>query len=222
MNPKFLQLAVFSLWGICVILGLAVLAKHRNTPGEPIRPAGESSVEQAVARLSPAELRPFLAQDSAFTLIVLAHPRCPCTQATLHELQRLIPRLDGKVALHAYFAIPAGKTDDFAEGANLRLAQSLPGMKITLIPAAEIVGKLGGGTSGQVIVFDHGGRLKFQGGITAGRGHEGDNPGEESIRALVATGSTRLASTPVYGCSLREVRTVTTPGNPGLPAALLR
>jgi hypothetical protein len=205
-----LQLAGFSLWGIGVILGLALLARHQNTPGEPVRPAGESSVEKAVAALSKDELRPFLEADSPFTLILLAHPRCPCTRATLHELERLVPHLGGKAALHAYFAIPAGKGEDFAEGDNLKLARSIPGMKITLAPASEITDKLGAGTSGQVLVFDHGGRLKFTGGITPGRGHEGSNPGAESIRRLVETGATSLATTPVYGCSLREVRTIAT------------
>lgn len=210
MKLSPLQLAGFSFWGISVFLGLALLAWHQNTPGEPVRPPGESAVERAVAMLPPADLKTYLAADTPFTLILLAHPRCPCTRATLHELQRLIPRLEGKASLRTYFVIPTGKDDSFAAGDNLELARSLPGMQITLAPSAEITDKLGAGTSGQVLVLNHGGQLKFSGGITAGRGHEGTNPGAESVRRLVETGETSLPSTPVYGCSLRDVRTTAT------------
>lgn len=63
------------------------------------------------------------------------------------------------------------------------------------------------------MVYDRRGRLLFNGGITAARGHFGDNPGVDSIRALidihVAAGLGRpvvhqdqAVQTAVFGCPL--------------------
>ena len=40
-------------------------------------------------------------------------------------------------------------------------------------------------TSGQVVVYDAKGALLFSGGITAARGHMGDNAGRDRITALL-------------------------------------
>ena len=45
-------------------------------------------------------------------------------------------------------------------------------------------------TSGQTLLYDTKGHLVFSGGITGGRGHEGDNTGRESIEKYLQTGKT--------------------------------
>ena len=45
----------------------------------------------------------------------------------------------------------------------------------------------GAATSGQTMVYDPGGRLRFSGGITAARGHYGDNVGVSAIARLIDT-----------------------------------
>ncbi len=45
--------------------------------------------------------------------------------------------------------------------------------------------ELGSSTSGQVLLYDPSGRLAFSGGITAARGHVGDNAGSDAIVGLV-------------------------------------
>jgi hypothetical protein len=62
--------------------------------------------------------------------------------------------------------------------------------------------RFGAETSGYVLLYDAGGRLLFRGGITAGRGHAGDNAGMSAVVALVRGESISQAQTPVYGCSL--------------------
>jgi hypothetical protein len=52
------------------------------------------------------------------------------------------------------------------------------------------------------MVYDRSGALRFSGGITDGRGHEGDNAGLFSVLDLVRSGKSAVAATPVYGCSL--------------------
>ena len=42
--------------------------------------------------------------------------------------------------------------------------------------------------------------LTFSGGITAARGHQGDNDGRRSVLASLAGTATGLPMTPVFGC----------------------
>jgi hypothetical protein len=60
----------------------------------------------------------------------------------------------------------------------------------------------GAETSGQVVLYDSHGELKFRGGITQSRGHVGDNAGRSAIEAIVNTGETQLDHTVVFGCPL--------------------
>jgi hypothetical protein len=44
----------------------------------------------------------------------------------------------------------------------------------------------------------------FKGGITASRGHSGDNLGRDAVIDLVTSGVASASSTPVFGCSLQN------------------
>ena len=62
-------------------------------------------------------------------------------------------------------------------------------------------------TSGQTLLYGSDGRLLFKGGITASRGHSGDNAGRTVITALldgeVIAKNQLPVVTPVFGCSLQ-------------------
>jgi len=68
--------------------------------------------------------------------------------------------------------------------------------------------RFGAATSGQVILYDRDGRLLFSGGITASRGHAGDNDGRDAIVSLLGGGRGTRHSSPVFGCSLLEPSSV--------------
>jgi hypothetical protein len=55
--------------------------------------------------------------------------------------------------------------------------------------------------SGQVLAYDGQGRLAFNGGITASRGHEGDSAGRSAVEAMLA-GRRHAATAFVFGCLL--------------------
>jgi hypothetical protein len=59
-------------------------------------------------------------------------------------------------------------------------------------------------TSGQTLLYSPAGSLMFSGGITAARGHEGDNVGESTIVALLTGKPTDVVRTPVFGCPIVE------------------
>jgi hypothetical protein len=79
-------------------------------------------------------------------------------------------------------------------------AAAVPGVRVVRDDGAE-AWRFGARVSGQVMVYDHAGRLQFSGGITGARGHEGDNAGRDAIEALLA-GRPHAASAFVFGCLL--------------------
>ncbi|MFO0864756.1 MAG: hypothetical protein U0744_08910 [Gemmataceae bacterium] len=62
----------------------------------------------------------------------------------------------------------------------------------------------GAETSGHVMLFDPSGHRRFHGGITASRGHAGENMGRQKIIAIVRGESTARDEFPVFGCRLRS------------------
>jgi hypothetical protein len=65
--------------------------------------------------------------------------------------------------------------------------------------------RFGAVVSGQTFLYNAGGRLLFAGGITLGRGHEGDNPGRAAIIEWVTSGHGARRA-PVFGCTLQQER----------------
>ena len=81
------------------------------------------------------------------------------------------------------------------------------------IPGVRAVDDVGGGeaawfgatTSGHAILYGADGGRLFSGGITAARGHEGENDGAEAVvRLVLQLGAGAQAAThPVFGCAIR-------------------
>jgi hypothetical protein len=71
-------------------------------------------------------------------------------------------------------------------------------------PGGRETDRFGVKTSGQVLLYGPEGALQFQGGITAGRGHEGDNAGRAALRALLTGARPADTETFVFGCSMHE------------------
>ena len=63
--------------------------------------------------------------------------------------------------------------------------------------------RFGARTSGHVLVYSAAGELTFQGGITAGRGHEGANAGQQGALDG-ARGRSCCEKSEVYGCQLDD------------------
>jgi hypothetical protein len=66
--------------------------------------------------------------------------------------------------------------------------------------------RLGMLTSGAVVLYSPQGDVEFAGGITASRGHAGDNPGAAAISRILG-GARSIRRTPVYGCPIHGALT---------------
>jgi hypothetical protein len=132
------------------------------------------------------------------------HPQCPCSRASLAELDRIMTRVSGRVSAHVLFLRPPGVPDGWERGTSWDGIARVPGISVHVDEGGREAALFGASTSGQIVVYDADGHLRFSGGITAARGHEGDNPGADAVVAVVQGGTAQAPRTPVFGCSLVE------------------
>jgi hypothetical protein len=136
-----------------------------------------------------------------WTLLMFLHPRCPCSQASLHELERLQARAPEELSVRIVFVSPRGSLDEWQQTPLVRRAKSLPQASVEFDRGGELARALCGTTSGEALLYDPRGRLAYHGGITAARGHEGDNPGASAILNHLA-GRAAEPNAPAFGCPL--------------------
>jgi hypothetical protein len=182
------------VWGASVALGFVVLMDYQNAPGAPAEPPSQWPASSA---LDPGG-------QTRGTLVLFAHPRCPCTRATLSELERLLHHVQGRVTTYVVFVQPEGYDRAWVRDHLWHRATAMPAVR----PVRDVKGmeaeRFGAFTSGQVLYYDEQQHLRFAGGITGARGHEGDNKGRQALRQLIQTGTANRTSTFVFGCALHR------------------
>jgi hypothetical protein len=175
--------------------GLRTLLNYESSPGRV----------GSVRKSWPADSAIQLADDRP-TLVMLAHPQCPCTRASMGELAQVMARVQGKVNAYVLFYTPQGSAADWKNTDLRRSAAQIPGVTVLSDVDGAEARRFGAETSGHTFLFDSAGRLLFNGGITESRGHSGDNAGENAILSLVNNHVSERVETFVFGCSLGNQR----------------
>jgi hypothetical protein len=191
VRGRAMWVVISAIWLAATVTGLGYMAVYAYRPG----PAA-----QAPARW-PAESR--LPRDPRKpTLIMLAHPRCDCTRASLTELAELMARVEARPAAFVVFIRPSRVPDDWEHTDLWRQASAIPGVAVVRDDDGAEAARFGAATSGETLVYGTDGRLLFEGGATAARGHVGDNTGFRAIVARLGGVAGDRATAPVYGCEL--------------------
>jgi hypothetical protein len=136
------------------------------------------------------------------TLVLFLHPHCPCSRATLRELEKVVSRTQDMAAVEIVFTIPAGTPPGWEKGDLWDWAHAIPGAQVVRDEGGAAARRFGVGGSGHTLLYTPSGQLLFSGGITASRGEEGDNPGETAVVDFVLHGHSEITRTPVFGCML--------------------
>jgi hypothetical protein len=170
---------------------MGVLLKYKSTSG-PRADAVQTWPEES--RLRRTSGQP--------TLIVLAHPQCVCTRASLSELNVIMQRFRGGLTAYVLFVRPHDMPDNWEQTDSWRRAQEIPGVAVLVDRDGTETKRFRGYTSGQTLVYDAGGRLLYNGGLTAARGHEGDNLGRRAVIALLSGEARGPLVHNVFGCLL--------------------
>jgi glyoxylase-like metal-dependent hydrolase (beta-lactamase superfamily II) len=134
---------------------------------------------------------------------MFVHPRCPCSRASLAELREIMAQANGRLNAFVLFLRPQGTADVWEHTATWAAAQDIPGVAVRVDRDGAEAARFGAATSGHTVLYNAEGRLLFAGGITAARGHVGDNSGRQSVLALLDNKSAAPAHL-VYGCRLRD------------------
>jgi hypothetical protein len=194
---KYAAIAAFvAVWLAAMAFGFRVLWTYSTTPGH----AGTPPVDW------PASA-PIERGRGRATLVMFAHPQCDCSRATIGELAIIMAHAGGQLDADVFFYLPANETSAWAKTDLWRSAGAIPGVRVFEDRDAAVAQSFGAFTSGQTLLYNSSGRLLFKGGITAFRGHSGDNEGRTAITSLLRDeaprGNTLPIVTRVFGCSLR-------------------
>lgn len=146
------------------------------------------------------------------TVLLFAHPRCPCTRASLTEFRELMSDFEGRVSATVVFMRPDGTPIAWEKSDTWKQANEIRGVTVLTDEGARETQRFGVKTSGHVVAYGPSGELIFAGGITASRGHVGENAQlaelRERLERVVTVHERRTASVmtsgPVYGCPMNE------------------
>jgi hypothetical protein len=179
------------LWLAGVGAGFALLEKEEFTP----------AASGLVTTDFPKNSALPLASDKP-TLLLFVHPYCPCSRASLHELDQLLAETQNKLSVTVVFTIPKGLPPGWDKGDLWKSAEAMPGIRVVRDEDGTETLRFGVKGSGHALLYAPSGQLLFSGGITPSRGDEGDSDGRSAIVSFVRSGHSLVSRTPVYGCSL--------------------
>jgi hypothetical protein len=180
-------------WMVALAMGARTLFQYETTPG---RVGGTSSTWPSASMVPRKADKP--------TLVMLAHPHCPCTRASVGELAQVMAHAIGRVNAYVLFVKPSGAGADWDDTDLRQSAGAIPGVTVLTDELGTEATRFGAETSGHTLLFGADGTLLFSGGITASRGHAGANAGESAVLAALNHEFVSQPRTPVFGCSLQK------------------
>lgn len=194
--PSTPVVVLCALWLGATALVLLRSAVRDAAPGDPGVPAARWPATTRLPR-----------RPGVPTVVLALHPGCPCSRASLEELEGVLARASGPLSALVLVVRPAGLQAPADEARALERVRAIPGAVAIVDEGGVEARRLGARTSGHVLVFDGEGLLTYSGGITAGRGQRGDGPARQAVAAALGAASTPTPSCPVYGCPLEGRRT---------------
>ncbi len=191
-------LIIITAWLCLVVAIFGAMAAYAAKPG------AVGDVPQTWPKNPPAAMSLDPQQP---TLVLAVHPRCPCTRATISELERALAKAP---ALPTTYALiyepgpddPVHEDESFARTSIASRLAKLPGVILIPDPDAQIASRFGARTSGHTLVYTPDAALAYSGGLTPTRAHEGPNTGSASLIELFNARQSLASEAPVFGCPL--------------------
>lgn len=180
-------------WLMFLALGLAMMAGFAYSPGA-IRDAGP--VWPGGMTFAPAGDRP--------TLVAALHPRCTCSVATVRELSRLFSAAEVQPQIEILLYRPNRAAEGWDRTAFDEELRRIPRVTVRGDVEGKQARAFGMLTSGDVALFTSDGHLRFRGGVTSARGHEGESEGGRRLQRALAESHSAPGAIPVFGCPLES------------------
>ena len=180
-------------WVAGLAWGLQKIESYSSTPGTVSAVPGQWP---GSALVSP--------RPGSATLVMFIHPQCSCTRASLAELQAILEKTQTSVSAWVVVLRPDGMNDEWAATGTSQSARAMSGVTVVIDDSGTEADRFGALTSGHTVLYSANGQLQFSGGITAARGHVGDNTGAQRVVSLVETGKADSNTHEVYGCGMHD------------------
>lgn len=187
---QFKSVMIFVAWFLVCALGFIKLIDYETRPGQLGEPPSHWPTHSQLMRSSDKP-----------TLVFFAHPQCPCTQASMTELSKLMAHIEDQINLNIVFYKPEKYDHNWVKTSLYFRAKKLT-ESVTIDVNKQEIHLFKPKTSGQAYLYDRNGSLVYSGGLTASRGHEGDNLGSQRIRDFILKGKDVDKKFLVFGCSL--------------------
>src|SRR5687768_11828955 len=113
-------------WLLAVSAGMAIVFTYSGRAAPPATPV----------LTWPADVTLAHAPDKPI-LVMLVHPHCPCTRASISELAQIVTVASGAATFHVLFMQPAGVGDEWLRSDTYARASSLPGVVVTPDPGGR-------------------------------------------------------------------------------------
>jgi hypothetical protein len=185
------RFAAVALWLLVAGAGMFAAIDSSTVPGAASEGPRRWPVDSAI--------RPVAGRAN---LVVVLHPQCTCSRATVAELGRLMTWESGRLAAHVLLVDPDGTSPAFSDTDLWAAVAQIPGVEIERDANGGEASRFGALTSGQTYLYSPDGERLFAGGITPARGHEGPSEGRQAILAALQGAPPQHAAAPVFGCSL--------------------
>lgn len=187
------------VWALVLLGGLTALGHYQGVEGAQGPPPS-----------ALPEIPGVQGDGERFSLLIAIHPHCPCTQATAGELERLLGEISRRGGvLPQIFALvyrPAYMDTPWTETTLRDRLRAIEQVTLVDDPDGRHGASIGALTSGHTVLFDAGGHPVYRGGLTASRGHEGDNIGKLAVINHLLHRAGARDQHAVYGCELTEDR----------------
>jgi hypothetical protein len=178
------------IWAATVGAMYHAVRNFETTPG---RGAASRTMWPARSRIVPDRDR--------WTLVMLIHPHCSCTRASLQELERIIEMSGPSLQTYVLVYRPADFQPGWEKTETFEAAKHLQRAHVIVDPDGAEARLFGGFTSGQTFLYDREGALRFSGGVTSLRGHAGVNRGSMDVVDIVHARA-QQGTHPVFGCAI--------------------
>lgn len=190
VRKVFLPMVII-IWLCTIGVGVRLVLIYENSPGTVGETPKTWPRESGVQRSSDFP-----------TLVMMVHPHCPSSRASVIALSLLLAQVQGRVSANVLFVRPLEVPENWERGELWASVAKMPGVKLSVDHDGIEASRFGSSTSGHVMLYNNKGQLLFSGGITASRGDSGENDGRSAVVALLMQGKAATDESPVFGCPL--------------------
>lgn len=178
------------VWAGTVAVAYRAIRRFETTPGLAANAPATWPAKSAIVR-----------GRGEWSLVMLVHPQCSCSRASVSELQAVLESAPPPLRTYVLVYRPAGFKPGWERTQVVENASKLRRARVLIDENGREAELFGGFTSGQTLLYDDEGRLRFAGGITMLRGHAGLNSGRTGIIDILRSHH-GTGTHPVFGCAI--------------------